>query len=199
MQVGLLRSTQSDAKGTHVYIKTMLSIAAGRTTIESGSSAQCPTAALRRPSSGEAFKGDSKAASTQAEAIDAGMREDAESSGTDSDEEERYAPAPAEDHEALLFDPDADDEDEDALVQQRHGRHTDALLSCPGCFATLCVECQQHAKIETLYRAMFVQNCRLLDSAGQLQVLCEACETRVGTFDADAEIYEFDTVLASEA
>ena len=127
------------------------------------------------------------------------MREEVASSSTDSDAEERYEPGRADDHEALLFDAEADDDDESALARQRHGRHTDALLSCPGCFATLCVECQQHARIETLFRAMFVQNCRLLDSGGQLQVLCEACETRVGGFDADAEVYEFDTVLASEA
>jgi hypothetical protein len=36
---------------------------------------------------------------------------------------------------------------------------TDALLSCPGCFTTVCLECQQHATLHTRYRAVFTVNC----------------------------------------
>jgi hypothetical protein len=34
-------------------------------------------------------------------------------------------------------------------VQQRSGRTTDAILSCPGCFTTLCIDCQQHELYHT--------------------------------------------------
>ena len=45
--------------------------------------------------------------------------------------------------------------------QQRSGK-SDAILSCPGCFTTLCVDCQQHsdANLQHVFRAMFVMNCR---------------------------------------
>eukprot|EP00879_Flechtneria_rotunda_P003884 GHRR01004124.1.p1 GENE.GHRR01004124.1~~GHRR01004124.1.p1 ORF type:complete len:184 (+),score=30.80 GHRR01004124.1:611-1162(+) len=61
--------------------------------------------------------------------------------------------------EDLLYDPNADDEDEQWAKQQRNGRQTDAILSCPGCFTTLSVDCQQHAIHHTQYRAMFTMNC----------------------------------------
>lgn len=35
-------------------------------------------------------------------------------------------------------------------------RNSDAVLSCPCCFAIVCMDCQRHVKYENQYRAMFV-------------------------------------------
>ncbi|KAL3785577.1 hypothetical protein ACHAWO_009411 [Cyclotella atomus] len=37
-------------------------------------------------------------------------------------------------------------------------RNSDAVLSCPRCFTTVCMDCQQHEKYANQYRAMFVMN-----------------------------------------
>ena len=43
----------------------------------------------------------------------------------------------------------------------RHRSHrSDAILSCPLCFTTLCIDCQQHDTYDNQFRAMFVMNCR---------------------------------------
>ncbi|GKY93937.1 hypothetical protein MPSEU_000360600 [Mayamaea pseudoterrestris] len=70
-----------------------------------------------------------------------------------------------------LYDDQADLEDE-AYVN-RHFRthvgdsndnaastttHSDAVLSCPCCFSTVCMDCQRHERYENQYRAMFVLN-----------------------------------------
>ena len=117
----------------------------------------------------------------------------------DSSESDERLPAPATAHDAMLFDPDADAEDERAAVNARGGRQSDAILSCPACFATLCTDCQAHAREEACFRAMFVQCCRLLDRGREYVVLCEACETEVGLYDEETELYEFEGVIASEA
>lgn len=70
-------------------------------------------------------------------------------------EELRLNTAPPE-----FYDPDADDRDERWVAKQRKGHKSDAVLSCPLCFTTLCVDCQQHARYENQFRAMFVMNCR---------------------------------------
>ncbi|KAM9842090.1 E2F-associated phosphoprotein [Aulostomus maculatus] len=80
----------------------------------------------------------------------------------------------------LLYDPDADDRDQawvDARrmsyrnrkrpgapfqLQQRKPQslpNSDAVLNCPACMTTLCLDCQRHEKYRTQYRAMFVMNC----------------------------------------
>ena len=45
----------------------------------------------------------------------------------------------------------------------RHGKgkgpETDAVLNCPCCFTTLCMDCQRHERYKNQYRAMFVVNC----------------------------------------
>ncbi|XP_061631546.1 E2F-associated phosphoprotein isoform X2 [Phyllopteryx taeniolatus] len=79
----------------------------------------------------------------------------------------------------LLYDPDEDERDR-AWVEARrwayHGRRpapcarspqsrqkslpsSDAILNCPACMTTLCLDCQRHEKYRTQYRAMFVMNC----------------------------------------
>ena len=73
--------------------------------------------------------------------------EDAEELGLDT--------APPE-----FYDPEADDRDARWVGRLRRGQPTDALLSCPLCFTTVCVECQQHELYEAQFRAMFVMNTR---------------------------------------
>ncbi|KAJ1436342.1 E2F-associated phosphoprotein [Sesbania bispinosa] len=60
-----------------------------------------------------------------------------------------------------FYDPDLDDKDEKWIHKKRQGRDTDAVLSCPACFTTLCLECQRHEKYLTQYRAIFVVNCKI--------------------------------------
>jgi hypothetical protein len=132
-------------------------------------------------------------------AADADVQPLGEGCLSDSSDSHEGVPAGPDEYDEMLFDPDEDDDNERVLQSQRHGHTSDALLSCPGCFTTVCVDCQQHASVDTLYRAMFVQNCRLLDSGEEHRVICDVCETDVGSFDAETELFLFECVLASEA
>ncbi|XAR63992.1 hypothetical protein NMG60_11024170 [Bertholletia excelsa] len=60
-----------------------------------------------------------------------------------------------------FYDPHLDDKDELWVQKQRRGCYSDAVLSCPACFTTLCLECQRHEKYVTQYRAVFVSNCKI--------------------------------------
>lgn len=80
-------------------------------------------------------------------------------------------------NDELLYDPDEDDRDQawvDAKRREYHSRRrpaagvrsdsqgllrSDAVLNCPACMTTLCLDCQRHEKYRTQYRAMFVMNC----------------------------------------
>jgi hypothetical protein len=121
------------------------------------------------------------------------------SSDGNSDDIGRCGPAPVQQDDEMFFDPDADDDDERTLREKRQGRHTDALLSCPCCFELLCIECQQHESGSDLYRAMFVQNCCLVEADGVTEVACKTCDCRVGEYDSNTELYVFYGVLPSEA
>ncbi|CAL1528417.1 unnamed protein product [Lymnaea stagnalis] len=72
----------------------------------------------------------------------------------------------------LLYDPNMDDEDQKWVDRQRNhsqqggqqGKkskvpNSDALLDCPACMTTLCLDCQRHETYKHQYRAMFVMNC----------------------------------------
>lgn len=84
----------------------------------------------------------------------------------------------------LLYDPNADDDDEKWVENKRKlylglsgdsksGSRkpnaqmgtlcpgSDAVLNCPGCMTVLCLDCQQHEIYKTQYRAMFVLNCNI--------------------------------------
>ncbi|KAJ8290515.1 hypothetical protein GJAV_G00013900 [Gymnothorax javanicus] len=82
-------------------------------------------------------------------------------------------------NDELLYDPDEDDRDQ-AWVDAKRKRYrsrkkqlpgstnrtaavpsSDAVLNCPACMTTLCLDCQRHEKYRTQYRAMFVMNCRV--------------------------------------
>ena len=41
---------------------------------------------------------------------------------------------------------------------------TDAVLNCPACMSTLCIDCQRHELYANQYRAMFVMNCCIVRS-----------------------------------
>eukprot|EP00667_Euglena_gracilis_P021818 EG_transcript_24036 len=70
-----------------------------------------------------------------------------------------------------LFDPEADDDDDRWVWQQvfkgdvkakgkkAHARSSDALLSCPCCFATVCIDCVKHDEGSNQWRAIDVLNC----------------------------------------
>lgn len=77
----------------------------------------------------------------------------------------------------LLYDPDADDEDErwmkskitsDNVTSDKKRKKAfssdkkdNIVLNCPCCMTLLCVDCQQHDIYDGQFRAMFVQNCRV--------------------------------------
>ncbi|XP_042487910.1 E2F-associated phosphoprotein [Macadamia integrifolia] len=42
-----------------------------------------------------------------------------------------------------FYDSDLDEKDESWINKKRKGRTSDANLSCPACFTTLCLECQR--------------------------------------------------------
>jgi hypothetical protein len=69
-----------------------------------------------------------------------------------------------------MYDPEADDKDDAWMHRQRQGRETDALLSCPGCFTTVCIDCQQvrawHACLAALPRVLHHRLHRLPAGAG---------------------------------
>ncbi|XP_050275489.1 uncharacterized protein LOC126717687 [Quercus robur] len=121
-----------------------------------------------------------------------------------------------------FYDPKLDDKDELWVQKRRKGHTSDAVLSCPACFTTLCLECQRHEKYVTQYRAIFVINCKI-DSDQVLKqngpklikgksrreassvggetlkkVSCSACSTEVGVIDED-EVYHFFNALPSES
>ncbi|PSC72503.1 E2F-associated phospho [Micractinium conductrix] len=82
---------------------------------------------------------------------------DGSGAGTDAD----AAALGMDTQPAEFYDAEADDRDEAWVQKMRRSHNSDAILSCPLCFTTLCIDCQQHAKFENQFRAVFVMNCRL--------------------------------------
>ncbi|KAL3649917.1 hypothetical protein CASFOL_006320 [Castilleja foliolosa] len=117
-----------------------------------------------------------------------------------------------------FYDPKIDEKDELWAHKQRKGQTSDAVLTCPACFTTLCLDCQRHEKQVTRYRAIFVVNCRIKEEEAQpgskrtrneesargtaaetfKRVCCSVCSTDVGVIDED-EVYHFFNVIPSEA
>ncbi|NXU49853.1 EAPP protein, partial [Turnix velox] len=80
-------------------------------------------------------------------------------------------------NDELLYDPEEDNRDQEWVDSQRRGYrnqrripqqqknkpsavpNSDAVLNCPACMITLCLDCQRHESYKTQYRAMFVMNC----------------------------------------
>jgi E2F-associated phosphoprotein len=128
---------------------------------------------------------------------------------SDSDSEAELEKQPDE-----LYDDEADDKDEAWATKQRQGRQSSAILSCPCCLATLCLDCQQHELYHNQFRAMFVRNCKVLKNevlrpdCGVAQQACAAeeyhpvhcatCNTHVGVRDSE-EVYHFFNVVPTNA
>mmetsp|Transcript_13524 Transcript_13524/g.20571 ORF Transcript_13524/g.20571 Transcript_13524/m.20571 type:complete len:215 (+) Transcript_13524:114-758(+) len=102
---------------------------------------------------------------------------------------------------------------------------TDAVLSCPCCFTTVCMDCQRHTKYHDQFRAMFVMNISVnwesnlvFDPSVKLlvhekqnssqspirenqefyyAVNCINCQTQVAVLDMREELYHFSQCLAS--
>lgn len=166
----------------------------------------------------------------------------------DSDEEEMFTEGDKRSqkkelsNDELLYDPEADEDNERWIEKQRRSYlpksqassekekkkplpNSDAVLDCPACMTTLCLDCQRHDTYTNQYRAMFVMNCTVdynellkypqannkrrkkkqKSSATQdvtsetdkfHPVKCNECNTVVAVYDTD-EIYHFFNVLAS--
>jgi len=156
---------------------------------------------------------------------------------TDSEEEaeEKDPESKAQSDLDSLYDPLMDSKDEAWVEKQRKKYqpaqkksfkpkplpNSDAVLSCPACFTTLCHDCQRHTTYKTQYRAMFTVNCKI-DTSQRMKaptktkksksknsehsedsqeetyypVQCSACDTHVAMFDND-EIFHFFNVVTS--
>eukprot|EP00466_Bigelowiella_natans_P021204 jgi/Bigna1/91285/estExt_fgenesh1_pg.C_950039 len=113
-----------------------------------------------------------------------------------------------------LYDDKLDDNDQ-KWVQDRYLPHTertsDAVLNCPACFTVLSFDCQRHSYYPNQYRAMFVQNCKVMlkqttrpvkgdsdpNAIYHQGVHCAKCDLYVAVRDME-EIYHFFNVLPSE-
>ena len=87
------------------------------------------------------------------------MEDDDEEDWLGEDEEDGEPQDPGA-SDAEFYDPDLDQRDEAWMTRQRGGRTSDAILSCPGCLTTVCLDCQQHQAVDGHYRAMFCMNVR---------------------------------------
>ncbi|OBZ87927.1 E2F-associated phosphoprotein [Choanephora cucurbitarum] len=138
----------------------------------------------------------------------------------DSDQEDRLEKKQKHkvlSNDELLYDPDMDDRDEawvlkqidqDASNDKPTDQKTDAILTCPMCFSTLCYSCQRHERYADQFRAMFVRNChtvpgeryKMKSEDGQdeyyAKVTCETCGIHVAMLDED-EVYHFFNVVAT--
>lgn len=91
---------------------------------------------------------------SQSDASDASDAEVSEPSNCGSAIRESAAQQPD------FYDPELDEVDERWVDSRRQGRQSDAVLSCPGCLSTVCLECQAHVQYEHQFRAVDVINCR---------------------------------------
>ncbi|KAM8921679.1 E2F-associated phosphoprotein isoform 2-T2 [Pelodytes ibericus] len=95
-----------------------------------------------------------------------------------SNRQRRQKKHPVLTNDDLLYDPKEDDRDQEWVDAKRRGYrnmrnqkgtnqqtkqealpNSDAVLNCPACMTTLCLDCQRHESYKTQYRAMFVMNC----------------------------------------
>ncbi|KDD72979.1 hypothetical protein H632_c2668p1 [Helicosporidium sp. ATCC 50920] len=125
-----------------------------------------------------------------------------------------------------LYDASRDDRDAAWVDRVRRGPTSDAILSCPLCFTTVCVDCQRHERDSSRFRAMFVMNCKIapgsehhisgsgttgvrrsrkvmeaahpppLPSAERVE--CAHCGTELGMRDCEDGVYHFAGTLASQ-
>ncbi|XP_071962512.1 E2F-associated phosphoprotein-like [Antedon mediterranea] len=90
-------------------------------------------------------------------------------------------------NDELMYDPAIDEDNQQWIDKQRKMYHpnqhlpgvgpssssdnsgnpskgplSDAVLNCPACMTTLCIDCQRHEKYHHQFRAMFVINCNII-------------------------------------
>lgn len=68
------------------------------------------------------------------------------------DEEIDYSSKPE------FYDPKLDEKEELWAQKQRGGRASDAVLTCPACFTTLCLDCQRYAPLQPSIYVPIFQN-----------------------------------------
>jgi len=139
----------------------------------------------------------------------------------------------------LFYDPNMDQTDQDWVDKRRQSykpkentknekkmANSDAVLNCPACMSTLCLDCQRHDTYKGQYRAMFVLSCKVdlnkvlrypaTDKKRKFKptscspneanpdediyhpVQCSICNTEVAVQDKD-EVYHFFNVLTGFA
>ncbi|XP_075047843.1 E2F-associated phosphoprotein isoform X2 [Mixophyes fleayi] len=107
--------------------------------------------------------------------FDSDLEEEAETGQKQRQKKKHKVPT----NDDLLYDPNEDDRDQEWVdarrrsyrnirtprqSQTQHGKvpavpSSDAILNCPACMTTLCLDCQRHESYRSQYRAMFVMNC----------------------------------------
>uniref|UniRef100_A0A8C5RM97 E2F associated phosphoprotein n=1 Tax=Laticauda laticaudata TaxID=8630 RepID=A0A8C5RM97_LATLA len=101
-------------------------------------------------------------------------------------------------YDDIYFDSDSDDED-DVAEKLPAVPNSDAILNCPACMTTLCLDCQRHELYKTQYRAMFVMNCTVvkeeilkykypLKKKGHKKIK-QSSESTIGSESQEEEIY----------
>lgn len=110
-----------------------------------------------------------------------------------------------------LYDAELDDMDELFVEQLRPGQAaSDAVLSCPGCFATVCTLCQRHATRRNQFRAIDVGSATTTaieyrggeaggdgDGGRLLEVHCSCCDTFLGVKDEGGVFHLFHVIPAA--
>ena len=110
-----------------------------------------------------------------------------------------------------LYDAEQDDMDELFVEQLRPGQAaSDAVLSCPGCFATVCTVCQRHARRRNQFRAIDVSSATTTaieyqggeaggdrDRGRLLEVHCSCCDTFLGVKDEGGVFHLFHVIPAA--
>ncbi|XP_019615568.1 PREDICTED: E2F-associated phosphoprotein-like [Branchiostoma belcheri] len=112
---------------------------------------------------------------------------DSEAVGADGKGKKRRKKHRVMTNDELFYDPNMDADDEKWMTRQREkyraineqkassgagpsagkpkaqpAPNSDAILNCPACMTTLCIDCQRHDLYQTQYRAMFVLNCNVI-------------------------------------
>lgn len=87
-----------------------------------------------------------------------------------------------------FYDSDLDGKDELWVQKKRKGHHTDAVLSCPCCFTTLCLECQMYVPP---WISLSVQFVVLLCTVLSRTILHGVPILFCGYYNMDAQIFAF--------
>jgi hypothetical protein len=101
-----------------------------------------------------------------------------------------------------LYDDQSDEKDIEWVKKHSGGVSdlpSDAILSCPACFVTVCIASQQHEVYKNQFRALFVNNCLVANGKGDDgydPVICAICKTELAFRDQE-EVYHFYHVLPS--